>query len=308
MNVLKNRYDDEILCLHKMDHRQHVTWEIEGTCALACRYCYPSRTKTGIMSAKMVDRIIDGLNQSEIECVHLTGGEPTRSPYLEYIIKGLRNKRIYITTNLADDMELIERLIKDYDVYSVAVSLDSIQPDINDKIRGLTERVLHHLERLVSFKKANGIKTKIRLHCVISEYNLNSIPELLQWSKKLGLDEVSCQPVSIEENHKDYQMLHLGESHIDKIAAVFQEEERLFHSDYADSHCKLTLYYLKHKGCIIEDPHDLCSLFIDANGQIWNCPKKIKRVNSLFEKSTGENCKVTFQCMTCLKHLQITER
>ena len=308
MNVLKNPYDNEVLYLNRIDHKQHVTWEIESKCPLACRYCYPSRTKTGSMSKETVDRILCDLNRSEIECVHLTGGEPTRSPYLEYIVKNLQGKRIYITTNLADDVELVERLIKEYDIYSVAVSLDSMRPDINDEVRGRTNQVIEHLIRLVSFKKNHRIKTKIRIHCVISKYNLHNIPELLQWSELEKIDEVSCQPVSIEKGHEYYEMLHLDDSHADKIDLIFQEENRLFHSNYADSHCKLTKYYLGHKECRIEGVHELCSLFIDAHGQIWNCPKKMKKVNSLFEKATGKDCMVTIQCMTCLKHLQITER
>ena len=142
---LKNSNNATCLFLRKQRKPEHLLWEIEGTCGMCCKYCYPSRTKQGRLSRERLDALIGMVNQSSIQYVHLTGGEPTRSPYLEHIVKHLKGKHLLITTNLVSNVALIRQLLTRYSIYSIAVSLDATDPNINDSLRGNTKIVLDNL-------------------------------------------------------------------------------------------------------------------------------------------------------------------
>lgn len=309
MYILRNPYNSERLILRDSQNvsRKHITWEMESTCSLSCKYCYPTRTKSGEVSLSKLKKLIDEINSSKIEDVHLTGGEPTQSLHLEFIVKSLQNKRIYITTNLVKNVEQIEFLLEKYKIYSIAVSLDSIRSDINDRLRGKTDIVLDNIARLLAFKNSHKLETKIRIHCVMSKLNLEYIPELLLWAKSMNIDEVSCQPISIGKDHKYYDLLHLECSDIEDVQKILKLESELFNSPYAVSHGKLEEYCLKNKDCFITDCRELCSPFIDANGDIWNCPRKLSKQPSIFARPEAGDCKIITQCMTCLKHFEVLE-
>ena len=309
MYILRNYNNLEQLVLDDAHNssQNHIIWEIESSCNLKCKYCYPTRTPNGELTQEKIKKLVDEINSSKISNVHITGGEPTQSSYLEFIIKSLCNKRVYVTTNLVNNVEMVEQLVEKYKIYSVAVSLDSIQLNVNDRLRGKTKVVLSNIERLVNFKRSHNLKTKIRIHCVISKLNLTYIPELLRWAKSMNVDEVSCQPISIGKDHKYYNLLHLEYTDIEDIKRILHLENSLFNSKYAVSHSKLLDYYLRNQECVVSDCRELCSLFIDANGDIWNCPRKLSKQPDVFSKPKAEDCSIIPQCMTCLKHLEVLE-
>lgn len=309
MYILHNPHNSEKIYLRDIHNegQNHITWEIESSCSLGCKYCYTNRTKNGTMTVAKVQTLIRQINDSGIKHIHLTGGEPTKSPYLEYIVKTLQNKRIYITTNLVENIDFVEKLLLCNDIYSIAVSLDAVDTRINDMLRGRTTDVLSNIEKLLCFKKKHNLKTKIRIHCVISKVNLDYIPELLHWAKSINIDEVSCQPISIDQNHKYYHLLHLECSDIEKIKNVLLLEGTLFESAYANAHSLLVEYYLKNNQCYINDCRKLCSIYIDAKGDIWNCPIKQVKLSNLGCVCQEGTCNITPQCMCCLKHLEVSE-
>ena len=286
---------------------RHITWEIESRCSLTCKYCYSNRTRVGSAEISRIDEIIREINDSEITSVHLTGGEPTMSPYLEHIVGGLSGKQIFITTNLAGGLDRIKSLILQHRVYSVAVSLDSIDREINDALRGRTSEVMADICELARFRKEHGIDTKIRIHCVISRLNLPHIGALLEWAKGIMVDEVSCQPISIEPRSEHYDDLRLRYDDFSAIREILGKERELFDSRYATTHERLIEFCLKNEGCFIKESRELCSKFIDACGRIWSCPMKMQELPSISARPDCKECKISTQCMTCLKHLTILE-
>ena len=127
------------------------------------------------------------------------------------------------------------------------------------------------------------------------------------WAKSMNIDEVSCQPISIRKDHEFYNLLHLEYHDMEDIRKILHLENSLFHSAYAISHVKLLDYYLRNEECVISDFGELCSLFIDANGDIWNCPRKRSKQPNLYGKPKVGECCMIPQCMTCLKHLTVLE-
>lgn len=310
MYVIENRHDGRKLYAVHTDARRHVLWELESRCNMACKYCYDSRTRGAVTDEARVTELVLRLNESDVEYVHITGGEPTLHPHFEQIMQTLANKKIYVTTNLVRLPPHLLSVLLHANVSSVAVSLDSTSAAENDFLRGHTADVMRNLRLLLDYRKQTGSKTKIRIHSVISKANIDSLGALLTWAKEIGVDEVSCQPISIPPSHPYYEALALTNEHVDKIREILHTEGKLFHAQYAEAHSKLLEYYLSVQDCCTSAGRALCYPYIDAGGTVWNCPKKQYEIGDSFCDTSDVSpvCDVTPQCMCCLKrHTYSTE-
>ena len=82
-----------------------VNIKITNHCNCDCDFCIE---KGGLETeSKPVKTLIDATNLLDFESVLILGGEPLLYPHLEDYLKGIKNKRIYLTTNgtlLTDEM------------------------------------------------------------------------------------------------------------------------------------------------------------------------------------------------------------
>ena len=306
--ILRNQENEDVLYLQEKSSSNHILWELEGRCNFVCKYCYDSRVRNGVLKEETLEKWIQFLKDSEYEYIHISGGEPTLHPQLEYIVHHLQNKKICLSTNLSGHLALLSDFIKENRIYSIAISLDSLDASINDELRSHTQVVIHNIESLLKVKKANHSKVKIRIHSVLTKKNLHTMSELFRWAIAIGIDEVSAQPVSIQKEHPCYAELALTKEDLKQVKNILKEENELFHSQYASSHSSLLDYYYDHKNCYILNENEQCDNFIDATGVLWNCPRRIYKLD---ENNINENktivCKINNQCMTCLKRRFVEE-
>lgn len=74
-----------------------VNIKITNTCNCNCDFCIE---KGGLVTEeKPVETLIEATNMLDFESVLILGGEPLLYPHLEEYLKGVKNKRIYLTTN-----------------------------------------------------------------------------------------------------------------------------------------------------------------------------------------------------------------
>lgn len=189
-------------------------------------------------------------------------------------------------------------------VVSIAVSLDALRPVVNDALRGNTVLVIEHLKRLLTLRKQGMITAQVRIHAVMTRYNLKDLFELLAWAKAIGIDEVSCQPVHLDLAHPCYGELSLTAEDLPEIRKIYALEKQLFASRYGNTHQELLeIYYedaqVRIGGCTKE-----CICYIDSQGQLWNCPLKKRPWDDRQMLPAEEDvCSLSIQCMTCLKRL-----
>lgn len=308
MHLIENQLNEKKLFVTSTDANARVLWELESRCNLKCKYCYDSRTHNFPVPEETVKRSVDLIRQSNIEFVHISGGEPTLNPYIDYIVNELSTKKILFTTNLTSlQARHIELFFKD-NIYSVAISLDSLKIEENDFLRGATSEVITNILQLLEIKKQRSSNVKIRIHSVITKVNIHSIISLLEWAKEQGIDEVSCQPVSLPSNHPLKDTLSLTEEDLHLLHRIWDKEQMLFVSKYADAHNILQTYYLTNPGSFTDAGNKLCHPFIDAKGNVWNCPRKIVQLTGLASHSPDiGRCEITPQCMCCLKRHMFSE-
>lgn len=303
MNILQCGEQKWFICDNDNISKNHILWEITSLCNQSCSYCYPSRTNHSDIEKDILYSIVNQLNNSAITNIHITGGEPILNTYFFEIIQSLKEKMLHLTTNLTLFPLDLKNLLLENRFYSIAVSLDSLCDECNDFLRGNTQIVKKNLESLLNFRKTHQLPVKIRIHCVITKYNLPYIPQLLYWAKENGIDEVSCQPVFIDGSHPLYNKLGLTQSELLDANKIFTLEQNLFKSNYASSHKKLLQELLTNHEILLFANTHLCMPYIDAKGNIWSCPRKNRTLSNL----QTYNCIVNVQCFTSLKHFKFNK-
>ena len=286
------------------NNRREVLWEITGNCNQQCRYCYDTRTLGVQIDRQRAMDICQMIREHRWEHVHITGGETLLFPDLAEICDALSAQQVYLTTNLTLLGEREIAVLTKPNVVSIAVSLDALRPAVNDALRGNTVLVIEHLKRLLTLRKQGMITAQIRIHAVMTRYNLKDLFELLAWAKAIGIDEVSCQPVHLDPAHPCYGELSLTAEDLPEIRKIYALEKQLFASRYGNTHQELLeIYYegaqVRIGGCTKE-----CICYIDSQGQLWNCPlKKRPWDGRQMLPAEEEVCSLSIQCMTCLKRL-----
>lgn len=286
------------------NNRREVLWEITGNCNQQCRYCYDTRTLGVQIDRQRAMDICQMIREHRWEHVHITGGETLLFPDLAEICDALSAQQVYLTTNLTLLGEREIAVLTKPNVVSIAVSLDALRPAVNDALRGNTVLVIEHLKRLLTLRKQGMITAQIRIHAVMTRYNLKDLFELLAWAKAIGIDEVSCQPVHLDLAHPCYGELSLTAEDLPEIRKIYALEKQLFASRYGNTHQELLEIYYENAQVRIWGCTKECICYIDSQGQLWNCPLKKRPWDGRQMLPAEEDvCSLSIQCMTCLKRL-----
>ncbi len=174
--------------------RPVVFWNITYKCNLRCEHCY-------IRAGPDVDRFELGVDDvlgiarqivaQGIPLVVFTGGEPLLSlkfwRVLEYFHERGRPKTSVSTNGTLITMEAAERL-KRLGVAYVGVSLDSLDPLVHDRFRGVKGAWKAAVRGMRNSVRA-GLPTGLRV--TVAKGNIHEIPGMIDFAAELGLERVS---------------------------------------------------------------------------------------------------------------------
>ncbi len=159
-----------------------VLW-LTNDCNLNCKYCYAKAgEKKEYMVFDTARRAIDGMGGASFK-LQLTGGEPLMNINLvrkihDYITeKGIRAD-LQIQTNGTVITPEVAKEIRRMRI-AVGVSLDG-GIEVNEALRGQTGKVIEGIQNLA----VEGIM--INLNCVLTRYNVESLPKLIDLAFYLG--------------------------------------------------------------------------------------------------------------------------
>lgn len=156
-------------------------------CNLACEHCFPKKRDQNHgrrMEPADYARVAD--EAVKLGAIHLSfqGGEPTLDPRLEEIVKAIRPHRVLVSFTTNGTTATYANCLKwrSWGVDQLNVSVDSMNPDEHDRIRG----------KLGTFRTTmNGINNAhasglhVQINTVVSKKNVysRSFLDLLDWSK-----------------------------------------------------------------------------------------------------------------------------
>jgi MoaA/NifB/PqqE/SkfB family radical SAM enzyme len=172
-----------------------------GKCNLACTFCTIYPMVDPILSEEAMLRVVreaKELSKSGFN-ISLSGGEPT-------IYKPLYKTLAYaqeigvnfgFTTNaLAMTRENAKRILS-YDPFNINVSLESVDPTINEAVRPMkdgTARTLRGIQNVIEEKRRIGSRVSVIVKPTILEQNYRGLPDLVRHFGKDGGVLINFQP------------------------------------------------------------------------------------------------------------------
>lgn len=152
---------------------------ISDVCNLSCKYCYASPFSGRKIDSTRLYEILEELIDLQVFGIVLAGGEPFMHPdifeIIEYCIN--RNVQIGVLSNgsLLDKQSIqrLDKMVKNKR-FILQISLDSVDPETNDKARGRGARIIENIRELA--------KTDIRMQMatVVTKYNAASAHKVIE--------------------------------------------------------------------------------------------------------------------------------
>lgn len=69
-----------------------ITLQLLESCNLRCPYCFAPKETENILTMKDFYTFYDFCNNSDLQCIHITGGEPSLHPHFKEIVEHLNRK------------------------------------------------------------------------------------------------------------------------------------------------------------------------------------------------------------------------
>ena len=172
-----------------------------GRCNLECPFCDIYRQVDPILSDEVMLRIVrqaqelsgTGFNMS------LSGGEPMIYRPLYDVLKLAHELGAdfgFTTNGLGLTKTNVDRIIT-YNPFNVNVSLESVDPKINESLRPFpegTKRTLEGVKLLIEQKQRAGARTSVIIKPTIMEQNYRTLPDLVRHFGKNSGVQVNFQP------------------------------------------------------------------------------------------------------------------
>lgn len=181
-SYINNDYINKIKSRDSSIKIRDVYLHITQRCNLRCSYCYNKENLNSKDVLKLKDffLIIDELSNIDVKRIIITGGEPLINEDIYKIVEYIKKKKLQceILTN-GVFLKKRENVLELVD--SVTVSLDTLDPSLNDR-EGLNVITLKNILLSIDSKYRN----KIIIRSVISRKNQNHWRKVLKFSEDNG--------------------------------------------------------------------------------------------------------------------------
>ncbi|MFW9864604.1 MAG: radical SAM protein [Candidatus Thorarchaeota archaeon] len=198
----------------------HLLWQLTERCNSMCIHCrVDSKRKMPIDEEptesifQMIDNIITSWDHPTKKIVfNFTGGEPLLRKDIWEILTYAKQRAepkghmIAFASNgyLIND-EIAEKL-RDHGVGLIFISLDSIDPEINDLIRG-TKNSFNRQKRAIEACNKAGIL--VIISCTVMKQNFESFYDIKEYAEKLGVYYYFTGIIRVGRAHENWEDLGL---------------------------------------------------------------------------------------------------
>lgn len=282
-----------------------LLWALRSPCNLGCRYCYFGTieqdrvtpvTLPGQLSHLARDDLgldeltafLATIGDSAVRRVFLAGGEPLIWPHTLTVIEALRatGVQVVVCTNgiPLNRLEITERIVE-LGVDAVSVSLDTADPDSNDRYRPSRNSsdgwvdVVSGIRRLLAARGSRPAP-RVGLYKVVTRGDLDSVRDVADLGTNLGVDYYVPQPISLAPKHPLHDELALRPQ---DGAALRVALNGLYRAGLAVD-LPVPTYPEQMVGTVISPApapvrgcfggHTL--FFIEPDGSVWDCPSRYK--------------------------------
>jgi MoaA/NifB/PqqE/SkfB family radical SAM enzyme len=172
-----------------------------GRCNLACTFCEIYKHVEPILSRETILRIVSEAKELSGKGfnISLSGGEPTIYKPLYDALELTHQIGVnfgFTTNGLALTKRNVQRILS-YDPFNINVSLESVDPKINESLRpmpGGTRKVLEGIENLLIEKERTGSRVSIIIKPTIMEQNYRQLPDMVRHFGQRSKVQLHLQP------------------------------------------------------------------------------------------------------------------
>ena len=190
----------------------YVQFYITARCNLACEQCniIYSDAKHQEMNIDQINKVAENLKKIGVNIVLLIGGEPFVRKDIHHIVQAFTKRNIHVrmqTNGIATEKQLSECV--DAGGKDISISLDSLEPSLQDEINGgFNKSWTRAIKTISNVSNIFPENSTAFFNSVIMPKNLNHIIKVIKFATKIGWG-VSLVPVHVStpENPLGYRTL-----------------------------------------------------------------------------------------------------
>ncbi|HOO55316.1 MAG TPA: radical SAM protein [bacterium] len=270
-------------------------------CNARCATCRVTKRKPDELTFKEYEAIFKTL-KGNIRWFTISGGEPFMRDDLGDIVDCLIRHNspdaITIPTNgsfTQKSINLVKNVVRhNPDTrFIMSFSIDAIGP-IHDKIRGLENSFEKAMDSFQAVKEMDVENLSTGFHTVISKYNHQMIPDLIEYLRNFNPDyhrfEIAQSRAELNVQNEEFApTLEQYKKTLDFIKRIednsgddsLSQIIRIFRNEYYN----LSLKIIDKKDQVIPCFAGIASAHIGPNGDVWPCCTLAKPMGNLREKS-----------------------
>jgi len=276
-----------------------------GRCNFECAFCTIHKEKDPTLTEEAMLRVVKeatALSGSGFN-ISVSGGEPLiyKPIYPALELAHRLGVNLGLTTNGYSLTKPNVRRILQFDPFNINVSLESVDPKINESVRlklNGTQRALEGIENVVEEKRRVGSRVSVVVKPTIMEQTYRTLPQLVRYFKRYPEVQINFQPFSGLLNDPFWIR------DVDDFAQVAHELsalKRQGHAIIGDDHTMegFVDYFRKpivsdrqkfldlkgaKRGCDI----GYRSLFVFPNGDVHFCDWLKRPIGNLYKQSLSE--------------------
>ena len=276
-----------------------------GKCNLECTFCTIYRQKEPILSEEVMFRIIREAKELSKRGfnISLSGGEPTIYKPLYDSLKLAHELGVnfgFTTNGLAFTKENVRKMLS-YDPFNINVSLESVDPKINEALRPFkdgTRRTLEGIDNVLAEKERVGSRVSVIIKPTIMEQNYRKLPDLIRHFGKNSKVQVNFQPfVGINGDPHNVKDLASLREVIEEILTLQSEgygvvgNRQVFNGMYeyiANPPDQDAMRHLDLEGGKRNCEIGLRAMTIYPNGDVYFCDFLKKAIGNIYNNSLSE--------------------
>jgi MoaA/NifB/PqqE/SkfB family radical SAM enzyme len=168
----------------------YVQYYVTSRCNFRCQQCnviYANADRHELNTDKAI-KTIENLGKLGTSVLLLTGGEPFIRKDLPELAKAAIENGMHVriqTNGLADESRLSKCV--EYGVRDISISLDSLQPNLQDFLNGeIDNSWFSTLNTISNVSKVFPENTFAVFGCVISPFNFRQLPQIVKFATQIG--------------------------------------------------------------------------------------------------------------------------
>lgn len=281
-------------CVFSMEKPEDKTilWQVTDQCNQNCKYCYKTfsldkgvinKYDNDIVSITQINNLINDIKYLGFSKAYILGGEVMLFDGLAEILNKLYQNSIksYFVTNLSFLPKRIEHVYRENKITSFSFSLDSINEEVNDYLRGNTSIIIENAKLLIRLKKQLSLTTELGVGVVVSKINLYQLKDIINWAINIGLDCISLNLVYLPESHQFYNDLYIRKGSAEY--KIYLETLEYLKMKVKGTKIRIpgkessAIVNYSGEGSVVSNcfcEREIRYLYVDSIGNVNNCPCK----------------------------------